>query len=87
MTARLSDLMGLPFWPRCLSRDQAAAYVGLSAGTFDKAIRYGSYPGGIKIGGRTLWDRKALDEAVDRIHGTGTLDSEWKRAIAKINAD
>ena len=76
MTARLSDLAHLPDWPRQLSRAQAAAYIGVSPGTLDQDIRAGRYPRGVKVGGRILWDRKALDVAVDRIHGTGAKSTD-----------
>jgi predicted DNA-binding transcriptional regulator AlpA len=76
MTARVADLARLPDWPRQLSRPQAAAYLGLSPATLDQAIRNGTYPPGVKVGGRTFWDRKGLDAAVDKIHGTGTIDAD-----------
>ena len=35
---------GLPYWPRILRREQAAAYVGVSAGTFDIEVKEGRAP-------------------------------------------
>jgi hypothetical protein len=65
MTAAREDLRDLPDWPRRMSREQAAAYVGVSESHFDKQVRAGILPGPIAWGGRQLWDRKALDLACD----------------------
>ncbi|WP_431856634.1 helix-turn-helix transcriptional regulator [Azospirillum sp.] len=68
MTAKLADIAGLPFWPRFLSREQAAAYLGVSASTFDEEVTAGIWPPGVRRGareGRITWDRVALDRAVD----------------------
>ncbi len=55
--------------PRCLSRAEAAAYVGVSLETFDAEVRAGYWPKperrGMK-GGRLTWDRMLLDAAQDR---------------------
>ncbi len=68
MTARRADIADLPDWPRLLSREQAAAYVGLSVNSFK--IRVGrEFPDPKIIGARKLWDRRQLDEAVDRLTG------------------
>ena len=69
MAARRSDMAGLPYWPRCLSRDQAAAYVGVSPGKFDQEVEAGIWPPGEHRGGRVLWDRTLLDMAQDRRSG------------------
>lgn len=44
MAARVSDLEGLPYWPRMLSRAQAASYVGVSPGQFAKEVEEGRWP-------------------------------------------
>lgn len=54
MTARRANLSGLPDWPRLMSVDQAAAYLGLSAPTFTDRCKV--HP--CKIGARTLYDRR-----------------------------
>lgn len=70
-TARLT-LEGLPFWPRFLTREEAARYVGVSASTFDEEVSAGSWPQpqrrGAK-GGRVTWDRVLLDQWADRMAG------------------
>jgi len=67
--APLSDL---PYWPRYLSREQAALYVGVSPDTFDGEVQDGLWPApqrrGSK-GGRLTWDRSALDAAADKASG------------------
>ncbi|TWA73978.1 hypothetical protein FBZ83_12645 [Azospirillum brasilense] len=69
MSAKRADLSGLPFWPRCLSRDQAAAYVGVSPGKFAEEVGAGIWPAGEPRGGRVLWDRNLLDIAQDKRSG------------------
>lgn len=54
----------LPFeCPRGLSRVEAARYVGVSPGTFDKLIADGIMPKPKQIRARRVWDRQALDLA------------------------
>lgn len=60
---RLGDM---PTWPRLLSEPQAAAYVGLSVNTFRGNIG-GIFPAPVYIGKRKLFDRLALDGAVDTL--------------------
>ncbi len=77
-------LAELPHWPRLLSADLAAAYVGVSPNTFRRAV--GSrWPQPIYIGNRTLWDRIALDAAVDReVNARG---STWSGRLNDVCAD
>lgn len=68
MVARLDDMAALPFWPRFLSREQSAAYLGVSTTTFDEEVNAGIWPPGVRRGakeGRITWDRVAIDRAVD----------------------
>jgi len=58
-------LRRLPYWPRLLSRDQAAAYCGVSANHF--AAHCPLTP--ITIGARKLWDRHQLDQWLDTLLG------------------
>lgn len=53
--------------PRLLSREEASAYVGLSPNSFDAEVRAGTFPRPVKLRKveRLLWDRKALDLALD----------------------
>ena len=59
----------LPDWPRVLSRKEAARYVGLSANAFTAGVG-DRWPRPIQLTVRRIgWDRKQLDEAVDRLAG------------------
>lgn len=50
----------LPFVPRGLSREQAAAYVGIGATLFDRAVADGKMPAPLRLYGRVVWDRARL---------------------------
>ncbi len=67
-------------WPRFLSRSEAAAYVGVSAGLFDKEVKVGMWPPAHRRGakgGRLTWDRMEIDLAADsRIPNNGHGDDE-----------
>lgn len=72
--------------PRCLSREDAAAYAGCeSLSTFSDWVRRGILPG--PIPGTHRWDRKAIDAALDRLSGLADdkpLDDyeRWKQEYA-----
>ena len=72
--------------PRCpcppgLSREQAAAYVGVSPSLFDMLIKDRRMPGPKRVNSRVVWDRLRLDLAFEALAETnaGTADDEWKR--------
>jgi hypothetical protein len=72
VTARRLPASDLPYWPRLLSHDLAAAYVGASPSLFDEEITKGVWPPGDlrgSRGGLRTWDRFALDAAQDRRAG------------------
>jgi hypothetical protein len=76
-----------PISPRALSRDEAAAYCGLSPAGFDEWVKRGIVPG--PIPGTQRWDRKAIDLALDRASGirqeTGQAEAayeSWRRTRA-----
>ena len=69
MAATLSELEALPNWPRLLSREQAAAYLGIAPAALDAGVADGTWPAPIPYGRRLLWDRRRLDEAVDTLSG------------------
>jgi hypothetical protein len=74
VVTRRAPLTDLPFWPRYLSRDEAARYVGVSAEMFDEEVAGGHWPGPRRrgrAGGRLTWDRLLLDAAADRDSGIG----------------
>ena len=51
--------------PFALRREAAAAYVGLSAGHFDKAVDSGLFPQPVDLSGVKVWTRRALEQALD----------------------
>jgi hypothetical protein len=55
--------------PRGLNREQAALYVGLSASTFNKLVAAHVLPAALAFGRRRVWDRRALDKALDAMSG------------------
>ena len=65
-----------PFWPRFLSRAEAARYVGVGVETFAAEVASGLWPAGRPRGGRggkLTWDRTLLDRAADRHAGLEEL--------------
>lgn len=55
--------------PRGISREAAAEYVGVGTTLFDQYVRDGKMPRPREIGGRKVWDVRALDRAFDRLPG------------------
>ena len=76
--AQAEEVVGtgnLPPLPRGMSRRDAALYVGCqSVSSFNRLRRKGIMPG--PIPGTRLWDRKALDAAMDRLSGLTQRTSE-----------
>jgi hypothetical protein len=77
--------------PRCLTKEQAAAYCGLLTDGFDVWVRKGLVPGAIP--GTQRWDRKAIDWYLDRASGLPTEMSaprnaleDWKASRRRANA-
>jgi predicted DNA-binding transcriptional regulator AlpA len=65
--------------PRGLSREAAAQYVGIGVGMFDRMVRGGRLPRPIRIGGRKIWDRVSLDDALDAFSGcTRRAKTGWE---------
>jgi predicted DNA-binding transcriptional regulator AlpA len=53
--------------PRGIHREEAAAYIGIGATLFDSMMRDGRMPRPKQIGGRKVWDVRALDRAFDSL--------------------
>ena len=88
MAARRPSLNDLPFWPRYLSREQAATYVGVSPETFDIEVHAGLWPSARRRGGkggRITWDRCALDAAADRDSGLVSTEAADKSFVTGPN--
>jgi len=55
---------------RCLSKVQAAHYLGISPNTFARMVEQGEAPPPIKISARRLvWDKRQLDALIDSLAG------------------
>jgi predicted DNA-binding transcriptional regulator AlpA len=59
---------------RLLTREQAAAYCGLSPIAFGDWVRKGRLPS--SLNGTHRWDRKAIDAALDRLSGLAETPSK-----------
>lgn len=78
MTPRLSDIRPCP--RRGLSRDEAAMYVGISVGLFDRLLADGRMPGPRRIDGRKVWDIRSLDVAFDKLPVEDSQRHGWEDA-------
>ena len=65
MTRALSYIRPIP--RRGLSRDEAAMYIGVSAGKFDDMLNDRRMPAPRRIDGRKVWDVHELDLAFDAL--------------------
>jgi len=60
-----------PRWPRLMSEEDAAEYVGVSVARFRLEVEKGIWPRPVDRGcRRNTYDRLALDKAVDRLSGS-----------------
>ena len=68
----------LPFIPRGLSLVEAARYIGVSPGTFDKLVEGGTMPKPKQVRARRIWDRVEVDASFTSI-GEGAEDepNDW----------
>ena len=94
MTARRLDPSRMPDWPRHMTRDLAAAYVGAPRRSVlpDDEVQAGKWPKaqarGAK-GGLATWDRVLLDAASDReagLSGSGQPAAPFATS-AEVEAD
>jgi predicted DNA-binding transcriptional regulator AlpA len=60
-----------------LSREAAAAYIGIGASKFDEMVRDGRMPRPKRIDGRTVWSRPALDAAFAALPDEGGESMSW----------
>lgn len=75
--------------PRGLSREEAAAYIGVSATKFDELVGDGRMPRPKRIDARRVWDRREVDIAFTRLPTGASNDAaqadpedEWSRPAA-----
>lgn len=75
---KLEPIHALPFWPRLLSEDMAAAYLGISKSNFhERWSAAKELPQPHRIGSRVLWDRLLLDRYVDALSGLSASGNSW----------
>jgi predicted DNA-binding transcriptional regulator AlpA len=68
-----ADVLPLSPPPRGLSREQAAAYIGISPSKFDAMVLDGRMPQPKEVDRRLVWDRLELDAAFSALpHRNGT---------------
>lgn len=82
MPLPLSDY---PNWPRYMSRQVAAAYVGVSTDLWDDEVRRGLWPQPRRrgySGKRVTWDRRLLDLAADRDSGLTAQAASAGKTVA-----
>lgn len=74
------DVLPRSLPPRGLSRPEAAAYIGVSPTLFDQMVADGRMPRPKRVNARTIWDRRALDQAFDLLPdgaGPSPDDNPW----------
>lgn len=80
MSRALSKVRATALPRRGLSREEAAMYLGIGAGTFDEMRVAGQIEPPRLIKGRKLWDIRDLDmafEALPREDAPATSPSSW----------
>jgi len=64
-------------WPRLLRAEMAARYLGMSKNCFLRQVDSGIWPPARVFGGIKVWDRVALDAAVDGAPPAGATSAAW----------
>ena len=73
----------LPGWPRLLSLELAASYVGVSEHLFKKNVGI-KWPRPHRDGKRVLWDRHELDMMIDGTHGQTQQETRRQKIRERI---
>lgn len=83
-TVRQTEVLPPSLPPVGVSREQAAALIGVSATLFDRLVSDGLMPDSRVVYGRRVWDVaevveafRALPHRTDRIDGTGGGGNPW----------
>lgn len=68
---------------RALSREESAAYLGISPSKFDQMREDGRVGPAKLIDGRKLWDVRYLDEVFDNlpVDGEDRTDNDWQSQV------
>jgi len=76
------DVLPLSLPPRGLSREEAAAYVGVSPSKFSEMVKDRTMPRPKKAGGRSIWDRLQLDAAFAALPGDEDRENQrWEPVL------
>jgi hypothetical protein len=81
MSRALSKIRATNLPRRGLSREEAAMYLGIGAGTFDDMRARGQIEPPRVIGGRKLWDIRDLDMAFDALPREDVPGAAWDDAL------
>jgi predicted DNA-binding transcriptional regulator AlpA len=71
----------VPLGVRCLSREESARYIGVSPSLFDQLVKDGRMPKPWRINTRTVWDRRKIDAALDRLDDDGAVRDPWDEIL------
>ena len=82
MTKQPKNVLPQSLPPRGLSREEAAAYVGVSASLFDALVKDRRMPSAKRINSRNIWDRLQLDGAFDALPSNDAPDNPWDEIAA-----
>ncbi len=85
MRAQRAEVLPYSLPPRGLNREQAAAYIGVSASLFDEMTSDGRMPKPKRANARCIWERIALDRAFTSLPGgespEGSDDDDWSTDV------
>ncbi len=73
-----------PDWPAMMLRGTAARYCDMTASEFESEVVAQRLPMPVQLGNRERWNRRALDEALDRL--SGAVVPDW-RATSNLYAE
>jgi predicted DNA-binding transcriptional regulator AlpA len=82
MSKQPKNVLPLCLPPRGLSREEAAAYVGVSASLFDALVKDGRMPLPKRINVRAVWDRLRVDAAFEALPSNEAADNPWDKISA-----
>ena len=82
--AEMKDTLSQSRGPkRCLTKAEAAYYMGLKVSAFTSLVKDKTLPPPLRLGKRDLWDIHALDAAIDSMHSDS--DNPWDQWISGID--
>ena len=79
MSARAGRVSVHSIEPRGLSREAAAAYIGIGETLFDRLVDRGALPKPGRLDGRIIWDRHQLDRTLDRLFDEPEIEGKFVR--------